>query len=132
MILYFFFFFPIICSFILSVELSICYNHNIYSVLVTSRYIHCLCTVKTISMTSRIRERVLSHLSTWKEQCIPFSVVYYKNIINNYTAKFKLDISLHTSASNALTYLEAFIVESVTWLSSRSWNTSSVALIYKD
>ena len=42
---------------------------------VTSRYIHCLCTVKIISVISSIKESVLSHLSTWsikrkKEMCL--------------------------------------------------------------
>ena len=33
-----------------------------------------------------------------------------------------------TSASNALTYRDAFMVDKVTWLSSNCWKTSSVAL----
>ena len=63
------------------------YQHAMFIVIVlTSKYIHCLCTNSIISMTSSIRDSVLSQWST--------------------------------SASKALTYREAFIVNKVTWLSS--------------
>lgn len=83
-------------------QLSICflcfYSMRTWQISIqhTSRYIHCLWTVSSISTTSRMWDKVLSHLST--------------------------------SCSKALTNLDAFIVESCTWLSSRAVNTSSVLL----